>query len=448
MREAFVRRRIFVVVLTLVLALGGVAAPWAARPAAAADGAVVFAALDILKDQHFTGPDPVRLLAAAAEGLRQALTQERIAAPPPTLTATTESGAREEFQRLFDQAVAAAQGRLNETQLQYAAATAMADSLDDSHTAFLTPEQWSEVQRELSNQASFSGIGIRLLTRDGQFYALNVFPGTPAARSGLRDLDRIVAVDGQSTQGMTAQDVSRRIRGPQGTPVMVTVQRAGQPAPLAFTITREPILVPAVDSRMLDGRTGYIHVFHLGGGSAGQFRRALQDLQGQGMRALVLDLRGNSGGLVSETVGVASALLPAGLPVMFRENRRRRLADVTGGGPLLAPAIPLVALTDEGTASGGEVIAAAVQEYQRGTLVGTRSAGALLAGLYFALPGDAAIAVAVERVTTGKGVVVEKTGVQPDVEVELTTEDLERGVDAQFQRAVQQLMQRVLAPAA
>src|SRR3989304_6091723 len=216
MREAFVRRRIFVVVLTLVLALGGVAAPWAARPAAAADAAVVFAALDILKDQHFTGPDPVQLLAAAAEGLRQGGTQERIAAPPPPLTATAEAGAREEFQRIFDQAVAAAQGRLSETQLQYAAATAMADSLDDSHTAFLTPEQWSEVQRELSNQASFSGIGIRLLTRDGQFYALNVFPGTPAARSGLRDLDRIVAVDGQSTQGMTAQDVSRRIRGPQG----------------------------------------------------------------------------------------------------------------------------------------------------------------------------------------------------------------------------------------
>src|SRR3989304_5300837 len=271
MREAFVRRRIFVVVLTLVLALGGVAAPWAARPAAAADAAVVFAALDILKDQHFTGPDPVQLLAAAAEGLRQALTQERIAAPPPPLTATAESGAREEFQRIFDQAVAAAQGRLSETQLQYAAATAMADSLDDSHTAFLTPEQWSEVQRELSNQASFSGIGIRLLTRDGQFYALNVFPGTPAARS--------------------------------------------------FTITREPILVPAVDSRMLDGRTGYIHVFHLGGGSAGQFRRALQDLQGQGMLALGLAPRGNSGGRVGETIGVASALLPAGLVVMFRENR-------------------------------------------------------------------------------------------------------------------------------
>src|SRR3989304_4968480 len=371
MREAFVRRRLFVLVLTPVRALGGGAAPWAARPAAAADAAVVFAALDILKDQHFTGPDPVQLLAAAAEGLRQALTQERIAAPPPPLTATAESGAREEFQRIFDQAVAAAQGRLSETQLQYAAATAMADSLDDSHTAFLPPEQWSEVQRELSNQASFSGIGIRLLTRDGQFYALNVFPGTPAARSGLRDLDRIVAVDGQSAQGMTAQDVSRRIRGPQGTPVAVTVQRAGQPAPLTFTITREPILVPAVDSRMLDGRTGYIHVFHLGGGSAGQFRRALQDLQGQGMRALVLDLRGNSGGLGGEPIGGGSGPRRGGRPALFRENRRRRLADVTGGGPLLAPAIPLVALTDGGTASGGEVIAAAGRGGQRGGVAGT-----------------------------------------------------------------------------
>lgn len=448
MRDTFVRRRIFVLVLTLVLALGGVAAPWAARPAAAADAPVVFAALDILKERHVTGPDPARLLAAAVEGLRQALAQVRVAAPLAGPVASAEAGTREEFQRLFDQAVAAAQGRLSEVQLQYAAAGAMADSLDDSHTAFLTPEQWAEVQRELSNQASFSGIGIRLLTRDGRFYALNVFAGTPAARAGLRDLDRIIAVDGQSTQGMTAPDVSRRIRGPQGTSVAVTVQRAGELTPLTFPVTREPILVPAVDFRLLDGRVGYIHVFHLGGGSAGQFRRALQELQEQGMRALVLDLRGNSGGLVGETVGVASALLPAGLPVMFRKNRQRRLADITGGGPLLAPAIPLVALTDEGTASGGEVVAAAVQEYQRGTLVGMRTSGALLSSLYFELPGGAALQVAVTRVTTGKGAVVEKTGVRPDVEVELTTDDLERAVDAQLQRALQLLMQRVLAPAA
>ncbi len=448
MRSLFVRRRIFVLVLTLVLALGGVAAPWVARPAAAADATIVFSALDILKDQHFSGPDPVRLLAAAVEGLRQALSQAGIATPLAAPIASGEGAARDEFQRTFDRAVELAAGRLNETQLQYAAATAMADSLDDSHTAFLSPELWAEVQRELSNQASFSGIGIRLLTKDGRFYALTVFPGTPAARSGLRDLDRIISVDGQSTQGMSAQDVSRRIRGPQGTPVALTVQRAGQPAPLLITITRDAILVPAVDSRMLDARTGYIHVFHLGAGTTAQFRRALQDLLGQGMRALVLDLRGNSGGLVGEAVGVASAILPAGLPVMFRENRRRRVADVTGGGPLLPAGIPLVALTDEGTASGGEVVAAAVQEYRRGALVGARTAGALLASLYFALPGGAAIEVAVERVTTGKGVVVEKAGVQPDVEVDLTTDDLERGVDAQLQRALQQVMQRVLAPAA
>lgn len=442
-----VPRRLSGILLALVLALGGVAAPWAPRAAAAADAAVVFAAVDILAQQHYAAPDPVRLLAAAAEGLRRALAQAGIAAPPAALQAVTEAGAREEFQRYYDRAALLAQGRLSLTQLQYAAAAAAAASLDDSHTAFLLPEQWAEVQRELSNQASFTGIGIRLLTRGGQFYVMNVFPGTPAARAGLRDLDRVVAVDGQSTEGMPLQEVSRRIRGPQGVPVEVVVRRPGEPAPLVFTITREPIQVPAVDARMLEGQTGYLRLHHLGSGATVQFRRALQHLQAQGMRALVLDLRGNGGGLVGETVSVASALLPAGLPVMQRENRLRRIADRTRGGPLLPTLVPLVVLIDEATASGGEVIAAAMREHRQAPLVGVRTAGALLASLYFSLPGGAAIEVAVERVTTGKGAVVEKVGLGPDIDVELTPDHLEQGVDAQLERALQHLRQRVRAPA-
>jgi carboxyl-terminal processing protease len=441
------RRRTSGFLLALVLAMGGVGAPWAARTAAAADASIVFAAVDILKQQHHAAPDPVRLLAAAAEGLRQALSQAGIVTPPAALLAGGEAAAREEFQRYFDRAAVLAYGRLSEVQLQYAAAAAAAASLDDSHTAFLLPEQWAEVQRELSNQASFIGIGIRLINRGGQFYVMNVFPGTPAARAGLRDLDRVVAVDGRTTEGMALQEVSRRIRGPQGMPVEVVVRRPGEPAPLVFTISREPILVPAVDARMVEGQTGYVHLHHLASGATVQFRRALQDLQARGMRALVLDLRGNGGGLVGETVSVASALLPPGLPVMHRENRLRRIADRTRGGPLLSTALPLVVLVDEATASGGEVVAAAMREHRRAPLVGVRTAGALMASLYFPLPGGTAIEVAVERVTTGKGTVVEKVGLAPDVQVELTPDDLERGVDAQLERALEELRQRVRAPA-
>lgn len=446
MRSLSFRRHLFVLALALVMALGSVAAPWAVRPVAAADATIVFAALEVLRDGHVSAPDPLKLLAAAVDGVRRALAQAGITATLPVVSAGNETLARQEFQTFFDQAAAAAAGRVSETDLQHAAASAMAESLGDSHTAFIPPDRWQQIQREQRGEAGFTGVGIRLLPRDGRFYIQHVFPGSPAARAGLRDFDRITAVDGQSTEGMNSQTISSRIRGPQGTTVAITVARPGQREPLTVTITREPIVVPPADFRLLEGQVGYLRIFHFDRGAGNATRRALQDLLQQGMRALVLDLRGNPGGSVDEVISVASALLPEGLTIMVRESRNRRVTNSAIGGPILPPALPLVVLTDGGSASGSEIVSAAVQDHQRGTLVGMRTAGALTASQYFELPGGAALQVTVSRVLTPKGTVVEGVGLQPDVEVDLTTADLDQGIDTQLQRALQQLPQRVLVP--
>lgn len=450
MRPMIARRWMLALVLTVVLALGAVAGPWAATPAEAADASLVFATVRALAENHFSEPDPSKLFAAALDGLRQTLARAGITLTLADLPSPiNETLAREEFQTRFDQAVAAAEGKITETELQYAAARAAADNLKDSHTAFLTPEQWTATQRERQGQATFTGIGIFSLFRDDRFYIKHVIPGGPAARAGLREFDRIVAVDGQSTEGMRREEFSSRVRGPQGTTVMITVRRSGEANSLTITVTREPIVIPVVEHRMLEGQIGYIHLFqHLTQGASGQFRRALEELQRQGMRALVLDLRSNGGGLTSETRQIASLLLPAGLAIAVRETRREKTTDVTAGGPLLPPSTPLTVMIDEGTASGGEILAAALQEYQRGPLVGQRTAGAVLGSLFFSLPGGAAVQIAVQQVSTGKGVALEGNGVRPDVQVELTTDDLERGVDSQLRRVLQTLLQRALARAA
>jgi carboxyl-terminal processing protease len=420
-----------------ITASGAVAAAYAA------DASLVFAVQQVLTDRHISIPDPIRLLTAALDGVRQALARAGIAERLPDLTATDPAAARDQFQERFDRAVDLAQGRVSEADLQYAAARAMTVSLDDSHTAFMTPEQWTNYLQSLRGEASFTGIGVRTTERNGRFYFLEVLPGGPAEAAGARQFDRVVAVDGAPTEGITLLQLSTRLRGPAGTAVAVTVRRPGEAAPLTITITRAPITTPAVSHRMLDGSVGYLRFRSFSTASAQQVQAALEALQAQGARAIVLDIRGNPGGLIVELVRVASALLPPGLRIAVREDRQAQaVVDVTSGGPVLNPATPLAVIVDGGTGSSGEILAAAVQEHRRGTLVGQRTAGAVLNSLGFSLPGGAGLSVAVRRISTGNGVVLERVGVRPDVEVAISADDLEAGVDAQLQRAIDATMQR------
>jgi carboxyl-terminal processing protease len=449
------RRVLPALALSLVIAASVLAGSGDVR-AAAVEASLVFEAVGLLRDRHVDQPDPVRLLAAALSGLRQALSRAGVAATLPNLTATDEASARAQFQLRFNQAVAAAAGRLTETQLQHAAAHAMAASMGDSHTGFVTPARLAERRRQQQNQAGFVGIGILLMPHAGRFYVKVVFPGTPAERSGLRQFDRIVAVDGQSTRVMTIEDVSSRVRGPRGTPVTITAQRPGRLGPLSFVVVREPITVPAVEHRVLElpgparadrqtgVRIGYIRLGQFTEGSASRMRRALEDLQRQGVRGLLLDLRYNRGGFVAELNRIADMLLPAGLPIYTTESRRDgRQTQMTRTGPLLNRATPLVVLVNSGTASAGELLAAALQEHGRGTLVGTRTAGAVLVSATFPLPGRAGLSVSIARMTTPRGVVLEGHGLRPHIDVEVTVEDLDRGVDPQLARARNELARRV-----
>ncbi len=415
-----------------------------ASPARAAEASVVFAALDILVRRHIDEPDPVRLLAAALEGLREALQKAGVSADLQDLTTTDPIGARQEFQRRFDEVVLRAAGRISEEELQYAAARAMASSLGDSHTGFISPEELAERRRRQQNEAGYTGIGILLLTKAGRFYIKHVFPDSPAERAGLQDFDRIVAIDGQSTEGMGTEEVSNRIRGPAGSPVTLTVRRPGVPGPLTFTVVRAPIVVPTVVYRMLSGQIGYLRFSQFTQTSSVQVRQALADLLHQGMRGLLLDLRGNPGGFVVELNRVADYLLGPGLPIYTSESRGEgRSTQVTRGPRVLPPDVPLVVLVDEDTASAAELLSAALQEHGRGILVGTRTAGAVLIGITVPLPGGAGLSVAVARLYTPRGVVLEKNGLQPDIPVDLTVEDLDRGVDTQFVRAQDELVRRV-----
>ncbi len=438
------------------LLLLAVAAAVAVLPATArgtaADAGLVLEAIQVLDAEYVEQAlvDRVRLLNAALDGIAAALSTVGVPARFAVIApGTAPAEAERIFRAAFTAALTAAQGKVSPRELAYAAITAVTGSLNDSHTGFLTPEQYRERVARQRQQAGFAGVGMVLLPKDGRFYVWQVIPRSPAAALDVRPFDRIVRVNGTPTGGLTAEQVVSMIRGPAGSTVTVTFERPGHPVPLIRTITRAPIVVPPLfAARMVEPGVAYVYLYEFTQGSARELRAALQRLLGQGMRALVLDLRSNIGGFLHELREALNLLLPRGVPIYQQVTSRGTEVVHTERGPLLPAAIPLVVLVNEGTASAAELLAAAVVEHQRGMLVGVKTAGAVEASTLFELSDGSALSVTIRRLTSGKGRRLEGAGVTPDVVLDLTSEDFLLGRDAQLARAVEIARQRVARPAA
>jgi len=433
------RPSVWFLVSTVAL-LVTLAAPPALRPAMAADQSLVLEALQTLQTHYVDLVDAKKALNAAITGLREELSRAGLAANLPGIPSyVTRAGAQGVFGSAFTAAEAAAAGRLTRTQLAYAAIRGMTDAFNDSHTGFLTPEQNDERRQRQRGQAGFTGVGIVLLQKDDRFYVWTLIPGGPAEAAGVHEFDRILKVNGISTGGMTVDQVSGMVRGPAGTLVTLTLARAGSAEPLAIPITRAPIVVPSIfKSDLLDGGVGYIRLYQFVERTGADVRAAVGRLLGQGMRALVLDLRGNSGGYLTELNRVLNTLLPPGTPVYMEMHQGGRVQVVrTAQVPLLPPSMPLVVLIDGSSASAAELLAAAIQENHRGKLVGEKTAGAVEASVIIDLSDGSALSVTTFRLATGSGMRLEGRGVQPDVPSELTAADLDAGRDRQLGTAVQ-----------
>jgi carboxyl-terminal processing protease len=378
---------------------------------------------------------PPLLNAALAAAEKKADAQPLGGAIPDT---ASDDQAASLFTQRFAEIVAKAAGKLTETDLAYAAVDGMLQSLHDSHTGFVPPALYQEIKRRENGQAAFTGVGIVLLHKDGQYYISEIYPGGPAEAAGVHVFDRIVAVDGHSTTNLQEDEVSQMIRGTSGVAVTLSVERSGTPDPIDITIVRQPIHVPTVTERMLEGQIGYVRLYEFVPGVGSSIRNAMQDLRNGGMRALVLDLRGNPGGLVSELRDVSGAFLPAGSPVLqMRTRTGRSVVMQTANPPAMPSALPLVVLVDEGTASAAELLSAAIQEQGRGVIEGTKTAGAVEIGITIDLPEGAGMSVTVARVLTGKGTRLEGQGVIPDTAEDLTSQAMDAGRDSQLDRAVE-----------
>lgn len=274
----------------------------------------------------------------------------------------------------------------------------------DPHSQFFTRDEFRKLYEEQSSQ--FYGIGVSILQHRDGVYVQSVIPGTPADKAGIRYGDRFVEVDGKDAREWTSAEVSGNVRGERGTKVKVKVERAASAAPVEFEITRGGVPLPSIRNYFLlsDG-VGYIG---LTGGfqetTSEELNDAIADLQKRGMTSLVLDVRGNPGGLLPQAIDVVSKFIPSGQTVVSVKGRSRYAISQElrsrGGEP---SRLPLVVLVNGGSASASEIVAGAVQDYRRGLVVGSDSFGKGLVQRVFPLPYGTGLTLTTARFYTPFG---------------------------------------------
>jgi carboxyl-terminal processing protease len=343
--------------------------------------------------------------------------------PPAAPTnPTTESAQFALIRRAWDliNTQYVARSSLNPTTLAYGAIEGLTGAVGDTgHTSFESPQDLAQERAALSG--SYVGIGVSVDVVGGLPTIQGVFADSPAAEAGLRAGDQIIAVDGTVTEGLSIDAVTGTIRGPAGSPVKLSIRSPGAKADRSVTLVRRSVALPVVEWAMVPGTTvADIQLEQFSEGATDKLVAAIRAARAKGATGIILDLRGNPGGLVSEARGVASQFLASGLVYQAEDaNGTKTPVAVQEGG--IAPTLPLVVLVDHATASSSEIVAGAIQDAGRAKIVGQTTFGTGTVLSQFDLGDGSAIRIGTIQWLTPKGNAIWHKGIVPDQSVALAS---------------------------
>jgi carboxyl-terminal processing protease len=312
--------------------------------------------------------------------------------------------------------------------LVYGAIKGMLETLDP-HSAFMPPNMYKEMQEETKGR--FEGLGIEITVKDGILTVVSPIEGTPAYRAGVLAGDQIVKIDGEPTKNLTLVDSVKRLRGPRGTKVTITIMREGLTKPKDFTLVRDVIPVRSVRYELLEKNYGYIRISQFQEKTDGEFEKAMKALEEESKGALmglVLDLRNNPGGLLDQAVKISDRFIESGLIVSVegrKEDQKMKFYAHPDGN---VSRYPLVVLVNGGSASGAEIVAGALQDHGRGVLVGTQTFGKGSVQTIIPLKDGSGLRLTTARYYTPNGRSIQAKGIVPDIIVKLSRPEEEKEI--------------------
>lgn len=351
-------------------------------------------------------------------------------------------------------------GQLSDQALTDAAINGILQSLNDRETSYISASQLK--QFAFDSGSSYEGIGATVTDRNGQIEIVAPYRDSPAEKAGIRPGDVILAVEGQPTTGWTADQAVQKIRGPKGTSITLEIQRAdGTKATITVdrgqipldSVFRDPILevIPGESGTTLVDRSGqpatdiaYINISRFRENTADELRQKARDIESKGYKGLILDLRSNPGGFLTPTVQVADEFLNSGVIITEQDANGKKTSTSAQRGGILTN-IPMVILIDSGSASGSEVLAAALRDNGRARIIGQRSFGKGTVNIPVELKscgdpnGCGALYIAIGRWLTPKGDQIEGLGITPDIEVPMTSDQYIASGDLQIFKAIEVL---------
>lgn len=330
---------------------------------------------------------------------------------------------------------------VDDTALMRGAIDGMMAALGDQHSTYMDPDEYKQANESL--EGSYEGIGAYVDTTADYLTVTSPIPGSPAEKAGLLPKDKIVAIDGEDMTGINAELARRKVIGPAGTTVVLTILREGEDAPFDVSIVRAHITIASATGEMLEGGIAYLTVTTFGSNTMPELDAALQKLMPQKPKAIILDLRNNAGGYLQTSVEVASQFMGDGV-VLYEQygDGTRNTYEIIPGGKLTDPAVPMIVLINEGSASASEIVAGALQDTGRAKLLGATSYGKGSVQNWIPLSNDnGAVRITIAKWLTPNGNTIHKIGLTPDYPVPLTEDDRKADKDPQLDEAIRILLE-------
>ncbi len=323
---------------------------------------------------------------------------------------------------------------LNDKQMFYGALKGLVESTGDPYTVFMEPKLAKEFSDDLAG--TFEGIGAEIGKKNDIITIVAPLADMPAEKAGLKSGDKIYAINGQSTAGLSTDEAVSLIRGPKGTEVTLTIFRDGFDMTKDFKIIRDAIVVKSVRTEMRDDKIFIITITNFNDDTANLFKEAAMKAVAQGPKGVILDLRNNPGGYLETAIDVASEWIDQGVIVTEQFNPEKKNEYLNRGRARLKD-FPTVVLVNQGSASASEIVSGALKDYKKATIVGKKTYGKGSVQTLEELNDGSSVKITVAKWLTPSGLNINGEGIAPDVEVDLTAEDYDKNQDPQLDKAVE-----------